>query len=291
MIDSIISSAYAIIKYQIPIVIFIILYCISLIVQHKSRKALSTKEISSWGGYNMLYISIITTSIIAGLINSPVTCLERPSFIAQVMASVGFVSLAAQWLDQKWFERSAKGIALSLTLATVMFIHLGMVITYLIPVRQSYYETLDEIRKNPDGVHFSDNMIIDMPLLGWRKLPYNIWDDWNLSLIEKYLSKDTQKKYYIRVLPLQLRSADSSSCPSYNGNTDIHVKNGILFRKVSDTNCDNITLDYGPFKRNVKIGIKRKYLNKDNELYEWIDLSNPYFPFFLFDIKAIYRND
>jgi hypothetical protein len=50
MIDSIISSAYAIIKYQIPIVIFIILYCISLIVQHKSRKALSTKEISSWGG-------------------------------------------------------------------------------------------------------------------------------------------------------------------------------------------------------------------------------------------------
>jgi hypothetical protein len=33
------------------------------------------------------------------------------------------------------------------------------------------------------------------------------------------------------------------------------------------------------------------YRNDKNEEYEWLVLANPSFPVFLFDIKAIYRND
>jgi hypothetical protein len=288
------SHAHAVVKYQMPFFLYTLL-CVAIVIRQRNRiKVIGIKKFFEG---HVLYIFIFATSVVSILINIVAYYCERSGFIVPIMLSVGLISLVAQWLDDRWFEKSAKAIVVSTTIAVVMFLHLGVGIAYLIPARESYYQILAEMRKNSHGVYFAKNAVINAPLLAWRKLPYTLWTPWNLVCINSYLNREyisngKPSKHSISVVPVELKNIDVASCPTVNGDTDIHTRNGLLFRCINDYNSGNILIDYGLFKHKVNtVDVSIPYINTSNEKCEWLDLSNYYFPFFLFDIKAIYRDE
>jgi hypothetical protein len=283
ILGGIVSATVTVLKQHSPLLIFTALYLVSAIARHRTGNKIATSE-------KMLVICIFAAAAVAIMLNIMVCFMVRASFVAFVMAIIGLVYLAGLHLNDRWLE-TPRGYVLSGVLAATMAIHIVYLIVLLIPFRQSYYETLDQIRHSPTGTFFADNACIDLSIPTWRKLPYSAWIFENTENLESYFTRDKSTNK-LQVIPSELKSADAADYPTIAGDTDIHVKDGLLFRRVAPTNTNDIVIYYGPMRRPFYMTYAvHPYRNDKNEEYEWLVLANPSFPVFLFDIKAIYRND